>query len=193
MAEWAADKIAKKNISSLVPYDRNPKTHPDSQIEKLANSITEWGWTVPILIDENDNVIAGHGRLYAAQRLGMEEVPCIVATGWSEEQKQAYVIADNKLSEIGEWDMGLYFSELKQINDRGFNVDLIGAEADLATLNFNPMVNPSASYGETTGDQVDAASEAMGQQIWNIGADKSIDGVEVMCPSCAHTFRFTGT
>jgi ParB-like chromosome segregation protein Spo0J len=187
------NQIEQKSVEDLIPYERNPKAHPDTQIEQLANSILEWGWTIPILVDEHNNVIAGHGRLYAAKHLGLEEVPCIVADGWSDEQKQAYVIADNKLAENSEWDMGLYFSELKKISDMGFDINLIGADVDLSVLNFSPDLAPSTSFADVTEPQIDRASEAMGQQIQNLGADRSIEGVEVMCPSCAHTFRFTGT
>ncbi|HBY66720.1 MAG TPA: DNA methylase, partial [Flavobacteriaceae bacterium] len=66
MTKWAADKVERKSVNKLIPYERNPKIHSDSQINQLANSITEWGWTIPILVDEKDMVIAGHGRLYAA-------------------------------------------------------------------------------------------------------------------------------
>jgi ParB-like chromosome segregation protein Spo0J len=134
MANWSAEKIQQKNVDELIPYDRNPNIHPDSQIDQLANSVREWGWTVPILIDENDMVLAGHGRLFAAKRLEMKTVPCIVAEGWSEQQKKAYVIADNKLSENSQWDDALYFSELKSLSNDGFNVDLTGFEnLDLVT------------------------------------------------------------
>lgn len=128
MANWSADKIQQKNVDDLIPYDRNPNIHPDSQIDQLVNSVREWGWTVPILIDENDMVLAGHGRLFAAKRLSMESVPCIVAEGWSENQKKAYVIADNKLSESSQWDDSLYFEELKSLTESGFNIELAGFE-----------------------------------------------------------------
>jgi len=130
--------LVPKKVADIIPYDRNPKIHPDSQIEQLANSIREWGWTIPILIDEENMVIAGHGRLFAAQKLEMEDVPCLVVSGWSDEQKKAYVIADNKLAETSEWDSDFYFSELKAINEAGFNLDLIGVSGeDIQIFNFN--------------------------------------------------------
>ena len=89
--------VVKKKVSDLIPYERNPNIHPTFQIEQIKNSIREWGFTIPIVIDENSTVLAGHGRLYAVQELEMEEIPCIVVEGWTERQKQAYVIADNKL------------------------------------------------------------------------------------------------
>ena len=185
------NQIETKPTDDLIPYERNPKAHPDSQIEQLANSIVEWGWTIPILVDEHDNVIAGHGRLYAAQRLGLAEVPCIVARGWSDKQKQAYVIADNKLAENGNWDMGLFYSELKQISDQSFDLNLLGVEDDM--VGFSPSLDPSTSLMDITDEQVDRASDVMGRSMLNVSSDKSLEGVEVMCPSCAHSFRFTGS
>ena len=84
----AVNKIVNKPVNELIPYDRNPRIHPDSQIKQLQNSIREWGWTIPILIDEESNVVAGHGRLFAAQDMGISEVPCVEATGWTEEQRK---------------------------------------------------------------------------------------------------------
>tara|TARA_R110000824_G_scaffold97450_3_gene232949 strand:- start:8130 stop:8696 length:567 start_codon:yes stop_codon:yes gene_type:complete len=185
-------EIQNKPISDLIRYNQNPKMHPESQIEQLANSIREWGWTVPILIDEQNNVLAGHGRLSAALTLEMEEVPCIVATGWSEEQKSAYVIADNKLAENGEWDMGLYFSELKKINDMGFDVNLIGAEVELDMLNFSPSMDPTTSFADVTNQQVEQAQDNANQNMTTTANNRSLEGVEVVCPSCAHTFRVAG-
>ncbi len=120
------NEIVMRSPSSLIPYDRNPKIHPADQVEQLKASIREWGWTIPILIDEAGGVIAGHGRLYAASEMGLEEVPCIVASGWPEDKKRAYVIADNRLAENGAWDDGLFFSELKDLGDVGFDLTLVG-------------------------------------------------------------------
>ena len=97
--EWAVKNTITKNIDDVVPYDSNPREHAPEQIEQVANSIKEFGWTMPILIDENNEIIAGHGRLLAGKSLGIKEVPCIVAKGGSEEKKKAYCIADNKLTE----------------------------------------------------------------------------------------------
>jgi len=101
--EWAVQNTITKNIDDIVPYDSNPREHAPEQIEQVANSIKEFGWTMPILIDENNEIIAGHGRLLAGKSLGIKEVPCIVAKGWSDEKKKAYCIADNKLTENSTW------------------------------------------------------------------------------------------
>ena len=98
MAEWPADKVERRPIEGLVPHARNARTHAPAQVAQIAASMREWGWTNPLLIDGQGNIIAGHGRLLAAHRLGFRDVPVMVAEGWSEAKKRAYVIADNKLA-----------------------------------------------------------------------------------------------
>lgn len=83
--QWPADKVERRKISSIIPYARNSRTHSDEQVSQIAASIKEWGFTTPILIDIDGEIIAGHGRLLAAQRLGLEEVPTMTAIGWSDE------------------------------------------------------------------------------------------------------------
>lgn len=95
---WPADKIIRVPIEALIPYARNARTHSDEQVAQIAASMREWGWTSPILIDEAMGIIAGHGRVMAARKLGLADVPAMVAEGWSEAQKRAYVLADNQLA-----------------------------------------------------------------------------------------------
>jgi len=191
-SSWAANNVVQKSILELIPYDRNPKVHPESQIIELANSLRQWGWTMPILIDEAGLVIAGHGRLYAAQSLGIETVPCVVAHGWSEEKKKAYVIADNKLAEKGAWDNSLLYSELKDINETGFDLALMGMEDVFKLMEFTPNFDPSFSHTTVDDASISKASENMQNHIDALQDDKSEAGVEVMCPYCTETFRFTG-
>ncbi len=190
--KWAADEVKRRSLVELIPYDRNPKIHPDSQIEQLANSIREWGWTMPILIDEGGQVIAGHGRLYAAQKLGLSDVPCMVAEGWSDEKKKAYVIADNKLAEKGSWDNAVLYSELKAINDSQFDLSLLGAEEEFASMDFSPNLKPSFSNHQIDEENIQSANENMSNHIDFLQQDKSIHGIEVTCPYCAESFKFTG-
>jgi Predicted transcriptional regulators len=116
-------------ISSLIPYARNAKKHPPEQIKQLVASIREFGFTIPVLVDEHRTIIAGHGRVVAAQEAGLEEVPVIVAKGWTDEQRRAYTLADNKLTEGGEWDEELLKIELGDLSEEGFDVGLIGFSA----------------------------------------------------------------
>ena len=81
MTEWPADRVERRRTATLVPYARNARTHSDAQVAQIAASIREWGWTVPVLVDDGGTIIAGHGRVLAAQSLGLDEVPVMVATG----------------------------------------------------------------------------------------------------------------
>lgn len=92
----------KAKVADLIPYARNARTHSDEQVAQIAASIREFGFTNPVIIDEQNNIIAGHGRVLAAQKLKMKEAPCIQVTGWTDAQKKAYVIADNKLALAGD-------------------------------------------------------------------------------------------
>lgn len=124
--QWPADKVERRKVADLVPYARNARTHSDEQVGQIAASIKEWGWTVPVLVDEGGGIIAGHGRILAAQKLGLADVPCMVAEGWSEAQKRAYVIADNKLTINSAWDMDLLKMEMQDIDEMGFDLSLTG-------------------------------------------------------------------
>src|SRR5262249_5257353 len=95
---WPADRVERRKVGELIPYARNARTDSDEQVSQIAASIREWGWTVPVLIDPEGGLIAGHGRVLAAKKLRLDEVPVMVAEGWSEAQKRAYVLADNKLT-----------------------------------------------------------------------------------------------
>src|SRR6201988_898181 len=90
-------------IDRLIPYARNARTHTDAQIAQIAASIREWGWTMPVLVSEDGTILAGHPRILAARKLGITEIPVIVARGWTEAQKHAYTIADNKLTLNSGW------------------------------------------------------------------------------------------
>jgi hypothetical protein len=110
--EWPADRVERRAVADLVPYARNARTHSDFQVGEIAASIREWGWTVPVLVDEAGGIIAGHGRVLAARKLGIETVPVMVAAGWTEAQRRAYVLADNKLALNAGWDTDLLKVEL---------------------------------------------------------------------------------
>lgn len=128
--DWAADKIERRKVDDLIPYARNARTHSDEQVAQLAASIKEWGWTTPVLIDEDGEIIAGHGRVMAARKLGIEEVPTMTATGWTKAQKQAYVLADNQLPQNAGWDMDLLKVEMLELNDDGFDLNLVGFDSN---------------------------------------------------------------
>lgn len=187
-----ADSIEFKSVTSLKPYINNAKTHPEEQIKMLAESIREWGFTIPILIDENMEILAGHGRLFAALEIGLEEVPCIMAKGWSQEKKKAYIIADNKLAEKGEWDNALLFSELKEISKTEFNLNLTGMAEEFSFMNFSPDVNPHTIFSDITDEDLQGASESLNGSIQRTNQDISLKATEVICPHCSKPFRFEG-
>jgi DNA modification methylase len=126
-ANWPAAAVERRPLQSLVPYAQNARTHSAAQIGQLAASIRQWGWTVPVLVDERDEVIAGHGRLLAAEELGLAEVPVMVARGWTARQIKAYRLADNQLALNAAWDVKLLAAELGELTDMA---ELIGFSDD---------------------------------------------------------------
>lgn len=117
-------------VNELIPYANNSRTHDDRQIDQVAESIKEFGFTNPILIDEDNGVIAGHGRLLASKKLNLDEVPCIILNGLSDEQKKAYVIADNKLALNAGWNEKMLMKELFTLEGKEFDLLLTGFSSD---------------------------------------------------------------
>lgn len=171
-------------ITDLIPYVNNSRTHDDKQVDQIAASIREFGFTNPILIDENNSIIAGHGRLQAARKLKLTEVPCIVLEGLSEAQKKAYVIADNKLALNAGWDLDLLRVEIEALNELDFDVSLIGFDAE----ELDALIPEEIPPGLTDEDEVPEPPEEPKTQlgdIWILGNHRlmcgdstSIDAVE---------------
>jgi len=159
-------RIRYRPVSELVPYARNPRTHSDGQVARIAASIREFGFTNPVLLDGKNGVIAGHGRLLAARELGMESVPCIELGGLTPEQRRSYLIADNRLALGAGWDEELLRLELTELKELG---------ADLALTGFDP---------------VEIADITLGRDVEFREYDESAaDGVELQtCPKCGHSF-----
>ena len=139
MKDWPADKIERRKVDDLIPYARNARTHSDEQVAQLAASIKEWGWTTPVLIDEDGEIIAGHGRVMAARKLGIEDVPTMTATGWTKAQK---------LPQNAGWDMDLLKVEMQDLSGEGFDLSLIGFD-DGAIMNLALPVEE----GQTNADE----------------------------------------
>ena len=125
-----ADKIEQWELERLTPYARNARTHSAAQVAQLAASIREWGWTTPVLVSPDGGLIAGHGRLLAAQQLGLETVPVVIAEGWSSAKTRAYVLADNQLAQNAGWDSELLALELGELGELGFDLELTGFSGD---------------------------------------------------------------
>jgi hypothetical protein len=129
-------KIQYKPIADLIPYARNSRTHSDAQIAQIAASIKEFGWTNPVLLDGENGIIAGHGRVMAAHKLGETEVPTIELSHMDENQKRAYIIADNKLALNAGWDNEMLALEVADLKDAGYDLGLTGFSIDeIAALN----------------------------------------------------------
>jgi len=143
-------KIEYVSIDTLIPYARNARTHSDVQVAQIAASITEFGWTNPILVDGAKGVIAGHGRLLAARKLGHDEVPVIELSHLTDTQKRAYIIADNKLSLNAGWDDEVLSVEMEELDDKGFDLTLTGFDDDeAADLNLDQEKNPYTQKADT--------------------------------------------
>ena len=135
--KWPADKVERRKVADLIPYARNSRTHSDEQVGQIAASIKEWGWTVPVLIEPDGGLIAGHGRIMAAQKLGIEDVPCMIAEGWTDAQKKAYIIADNKLALNAGWDDAMLKVELGELDALDFDLSLTGFDVDEMAVLFD--------------------------------------------------------
>jgi hypothetical protein len=149
-----AERVERRATASLVPYARNSRDHDEEQIDGLMAAFRYYGFTIPVLVDEADGIIAGHGRIMAAERLAMPEVPVIVARGWSEEKIRAYVIWDNRSAEQARWNLPNLKLELKALDGAGFDLALTGfALDDLPALELS-LGLPSG--GGQDGDAADA-------------------------------------
>lgn len=161
------EKIETVKVSKLIPYEKNAKIHGKNQLDVLKKSIQEFGFLTPCLIDKDFNIIAGHGRVMAAKQLKIESVPCVFVEGLTESQRRAYILADNRLGELGEWDMDLVMEELADLNDMDFDVSLTGFELEL------DMGSSSVEEDEFS---MDAPSRVNPGDIWQLGKHRLICG-----------------
>ncbi len=162
-------QIEQVAVESLIPYARNSRTHSDEQVAQIAASIKEFGWTNPILIDGESGIIAGHGRLLAARKLGMKEVPVIQLSGMTDTQKRAYIIADNKLALNAGWDEELLSLELGDLNEQEFSMELLGFDAN----ELNLAMGLGADFMPGTEEDQGKLDEL----------------APIICPSCGHEFH----
>jgi len=179
-----ADKVEHWSIDRLIPYARNSRTHSDSQIDQIASSIKEWGFTTAVLVDPEGGIIAGHGRVMAAKKLKMKELPVMVADNWSEEKKRAYIIADNKLALNAGWDNDLLSLELKELQSLDFDLSLIGFDDKELSALLDPEVVEGLTDEDAVPDVPDEPKTKLGDiyQLGNhrlmCGDSTSIDAVD---------------
>lgn len=172
----ASNKYAQKKTADLIPYVNNSRTHDEKQVSQIAASIKEFGFTNPILIDEENSIIAGHGRLMAANKLKLSKVPTITLSGLTDAQKRAYVIADNRLALNAGWDDELLKNELQILNENDFDLDVLGFEEDeLAAI----LADDDPVDGLTDEDDVPEVPEEPVTQlgdIWLLGEHRLMCG-----------------
>jgi DNA modification methylase len=168
-------QIAWRPLGELIPYARNPRTHSDAQVAQIAASIREFGWTNPVLVDGSSGIIAGHGRVLAARKLGLERVPVIELAQMSEAQKRAYVLADNQLALNAGWDEALLRLELADLSELGFDLGLIGfGEGELERL-----LAGEGKVGLTEDDEAPALPEQAVTRpgdLWVLGEHRLLCG-----------------
>lgn len=171
---WPAQSSELWPIDKITPYARNSRTHSDEQVAQIAASIREWGWTNPILVDEDGGLLCGHGRLLAARKLGLSQIPTMVAKGWSEAQKKAYVIADNKLALNAGWDLEMLAVELGDLQGFDFDLMLTGFSDDelskLLAENTDGLTDPDAIPA------VPATPVARPGDVWLMGKHRLMCG-----------------
>jgi DNA modification methylase len=158
----------------LIPYARNARTHSAVQVSQIAASIREWGWTNPVLLDEDGTIIAGHGRVLAAHQLKIKQIPTMIASGWSEPQKRAYTLADNKLTLNGEWDDEVLRLELGELEVLGFDVELIGFSED-ERLSLAADLNEGLTDPDVVPDLPENPVSRHGD-LWVLGSHRLICG-----------------
>lgn len=136
-----------RDVDLLVPYARNARVHTEEHVAELAGSIREFGFNVPVLIDEDNNIMAGHGRVLAARKLGMEKVPVVIASHLTDIQRRAFMLADNKLHDNSTFDFELLNLELEDLKGEGFNLEILG---------FSPLEFEDIEEGDQEFDDSDA-------------------------------------
>ena len=190
-------QIEQIEVSKLIPYAKNSRTHNDAQVAQIAASIKEFGWTNPILVDGDKGIIAGHGRLMAARKLGLEKVPVIELKDMTETQKKAYIIADNQLALNSGWDTSLLSLELEELQDEGFDLELLGFD----DKELDKLLQPEIIEGNTDEDAVPEVPEEPKTKLGDIyilgnhrlmcGDSTSVTDVEKLLESQKADLLFT--
>lgn len=169
------DQLEAIQIDALIPYARNSRTHSDAQVAQIASSIKEFGFTNPVLIDGQGGIIAGHGRVLAARKLGMSEVPCIRLDHLTDAQKRAYVIADNRLALNSGWDTEMLKVEFADLQELGFDLELTGFDLD----EIKELLAPVGTEGLTDPDDAPPLPEhprTVPGDIWVMGKHRLLCG-----------------
>ena len=190
-------KLIYRSVDELIPYARNAKQHSESQVAQIAASIKEFGFTNPILTDADNGIIAGHGRLMAAQKLGLDKVPTIELAHLSETQKRAYILADNKLAELAGWDNDMLAVEFAELSNEGFDLSLTGFDDDEIAGLTPQECNEGLTDPDAVPEVKDNATCVLGD-IWILGNHRvmcgdstSITDAEKLMNGCLADMVFT--
>lgn len=175
--KWPADRVERRPISALIPYARNARTHSDEQVAQIAASMCEWGWTNPVLIDSDGQILAGHGRVLAARKLGYEECPVMVAEGWTQAQKRAYILADNRIAENAGWNEDLLRLELADLQEADFDLALTGFDADeLLEIMAGEETTTEGDSDEDAVPEVPETPVSRSADVWLLGKHRLLCG-----------------
>ena len=178
-----AQKIELWNLERLIPYEKNAREHSVEQVAQIAASIVEFGFLNPILVDSNDGIVAGHGRLSAAKELALDVVPVVVLDHLTENQKKAYVLVDNKLAENATWNEDLLAEEIIKLNLQDFDLNILGwSDEELEALQQDGWasdIDDPASDGE----HMDAIKARIVVELDAENKDKVINAINDYCES----------
>ncbi len=185
-------QVVYRKVEDLIPYARNARTHSEEQVTRLASSIKEFGFTNPILLDGENGVIAGHGRLLASKKLGLKEVPCIELKNLTETQKRAYILADNRLALDAGWDNEMLALELGDLKDAGVNLELTGfPDEELDELLATPTESADGDEDEAPEPQEDPVSKR--GDVWILGPHRVMCGDSCSADDISKLFGNTGS
>lgn len=173
---WPADSVHRCAIEKLIPSARNARTHNEAQVAQLAGSLREWGWTMPVLVDESYSIIAGHGRVLAARVLEYETVPIVIAKGWTEAQKRAYMLADNKLAMNAGWDDAMLGVEMADLKEMGFDLSLVGFSEDEQAAMFTGWTTDPEAINKT-GETFDGVERRIAVMVAQGDGERAVEAI----------------
>jgi len=184
-------ELAKHDPNTLVAHEKNSRIHDANQIDKIASSIQEFGFLSPVVIDKDKTIIAGHGRVTAAIKLGLDKIPCVEANDLTPEQIRAFIIADNRIPELGSWDNNLLFDEINALMDLEFDIESMGIDDSFIDRlspdmnDFQPMLDPQQQNRDVTEDDMEKQQGHIEKSFKDRDNQNLAD---VICPHCAEEF-----
>ena len=173
--------IEMRKLSDLKAAEQNSRRHTPEQIEQIKGPMETFGWTIPVLIDSGGKIIAGHARVEAGRLLGIVEVPCVIADGWSEEKKEAYQITDNRLAELSDWDTDILGDQLKRLAAFKFDISFLDLKTGFEDL-FKPILDPQVFIKPVTDAQIKKNAQETEKALTDQSTAKKTYTVD--CPHC---------